>query len=89
MKATGNNNDEEALSWFREYYKDKEICCAIEVINPVRYKNPISLYKIIENKHDFKGPQNFIYVNKDDTIDKLIKATNLKLYKWLYKKRLK
>ncbi|MEG0908900.1 MAG: hypothetical protein RSH78_00900 [Bacilli bacterium] len=81
MKATGNNNDEEALSWFREYYKDKEICYAIEIVNPVRYKNPISLYKIIENKHDFKAPQNFIYVNKDDTIDKLIKATNLKLYK--------
>ena len=73
MRITGNENDLEALEWFKNYYKDKEECCAIEIINPIKYKNPINLGTIVLNSPNFKAPQNFIYINKNDTIDILIK----------------
>ncbi len=73
MHITGNENDLEALEWFKNYYKDKEECCAIEIINPKKYKNPINLDTIVFNNPNFKAPQNFIYINKNDTIDTLIK----------------
>lgn len=72
MRITGNENDLKALEWFRNYYKDREECCAIEVINPKKYKNPIKLETIVLNNSSFKAPQNFIYINKNDTIDNLI-----------------
>lgn len=72
MHITGNENDEKALEWFKNYYKDKKECCAIEVINPKKYEYPINLETIIMNNPNFKAPQNFIYINKNDTIDNLI-----------------
>lgn len=74
MHITGNENDEEALEWFKNYYKDKEKCCAIEVINPKKYECPIKLETIIMNNPNFKAPQNFIYINENDTIDNLINS---------------
>ena len=72
MHITGNENDLKALEWFRNYYKDREECCAIEVINPKKYKNPIKLETIVLINSSFKAPQNFIYINENDTIDNLI-----------------
>lgn len=77
MHITGNENDEKALEWFKNYYKDKEECCAIEVINPQKYKHSIRLEEIIMNNPKFKAPQNFIYINENDTIDKLININKI------------
>ncbi len=72
MHITGNEKDIKALEWFKNYYKNKKECCAIEVINPKRYKKSINLEKIILGNPNFKAPQNFIYINKNDIIDNLI-----------------
>lgn len=72
MHITENKNNLKAIEWFKNYYKGKDECCAIEVINPVKYKCPIKLETIILNKPNFKAPQNYIYIRENDVIDNLI-----------------
>lgn len=72
MRITGYENDKEAVEWFESYYKGKKLCSAIEVLNPVKYKKPISLNIISNNIPEFRPPQNFIYVNEGSELKKLI-----------------
>lgn len=72
MRITGNENDEKAIKWFREYYKGKDFCCALEVIMPVRYKNQISLKEIQREITNFRAPQNFLYIKKEDKLEKML-----------------
>jgi len=63
MRITEYENDKEAVEWFSSYYKGKELCCAIEVQNPVKYKEPIKLNIVNNEIPTFRPPQNFIYIN--------------------------
>lgn len=76
MEITGNSNDEKALTWFKEYYKNKDVCCAIEVIKPIKYSYPITLDDITKLNPVFRAPQNFVYIKENDPIDLLIKKYN-------------
>ena len=78
MHITGTEKDSNALEWFKNYYKDKKECCAIEVVNPKRYECCIKLETIVLNNPNFKAPQNYIYINKNDIIDNLINNNKLK-----------
>lgn len=73
MHITGNENDERAIEWFDNYYKGKEKCCAIEIINPKRYDKSIKLETIKLCDPSFRPPQNFVYIKSGDSIHKLIK----------------
>lgn len=72
MRITGYENDKKAMEWFSTYYKDKELCGAIEVLQPIKYNEPIELNKIKNRISTFRPPQNFIYVKEDSELKKLI-----------------
>lgn len=72
MRITGNEYDEKAIKWFKEYYKGKEICCALEVVEPVRYKKQIGLKEIQQEITSFRAPQNFLYIKKGDKLEQML-----------------
>jgi predicted transcriptional regulator len=72
MKATGYEKDKEAKKWFRAYYKNKLDCCAIEVLNPVRYITPITLENIRQKIPDFNPPQSFMYIRPNSDLENLV-----------------
>jgi predicted transcriptional regulator len=47
---------------FFTYFKDKNKAYALEIIEPLRYPNPIEPSGMIEG---FKAPQSFMYINCD------------------------
>lgn len=65
MQITGYADDEKALAWFKGYYGERSECCAIEVVDPVRYASPIGLTAIREAVPNFMPPQNFIYLQPE------------------------
>jgi predicted transcriptional regulator len=77
MRITGYENDKEAVEWFKAYYKNKEFCSAIEVLNPIKYKKPISLSMIQQKIPSFRPPQNFIYVVGDSVLAEIISQQEL------------
>lgn len=72
MKITGCEDDEKAVNWFKQYYKDKELCCAIEVKEPFRYNTQISLREIQKEIPNFRAPQNFLYMIDGGDLDKIL-----------------
>lgn len=73
IQATGNENRPEIIKWLKKYYGTRKECCAIEVLNPMRYDKPTSLRLIRKNNPTFRPPQNFVYIKEDDLIDQIIK----------------
>lgn len=72
MRITGYENDIEAVKWFSSYYKGKEFCSAIEILNPTKYDKPITLEMIKNYISSFRPPQNFIYITKGSELERLI-----------------
>ncbi len=78
MLITENSNDEKAINWFKNYYKNKTECCAIEILNPIEYTDYISLDNIQMQIPNFKAPQNFIYIKEKSELDKTINSVKVK-----------
>ena len=58
--------------WFETYYKDKALCCAMEVTSPARFKKRLTLGEIRRELPDFMPPQNFIYVKEGSGLYEII-----------------
>lgn len=71
MNITGNE-DAASITWFKTYYKGKELCCAIEILNPVKFDKPIKLEELTKAIPSFKAPQNFIYINEESELKRII-----------------
>lgn len=65
MHITKQSGDEDALEWFKRYYKNAKTCSAIEVGKTFLYEHPLSLDKIREVYPNFRPPQNFIYLSRN------------------------
>ena len=74
MEKTGCEGDPEAREWFENYYKDKSICCAIEVTNPTRFLSKCTLEEIRSTVPKFMPPQNFFYIQKESPLEEVIKS---------------
>lgn len=72
MAITGHADDPAAVEWFREYYRGRTTCCAIEVLEPRRYDTPFDLPSLREALGGFVPPQSFAYVGEKDRLRSLL-----------------
>jgi len=68
MAATGYADDAEAVAWFASYYKGSALCSAIEIREPVRFRNPLPLQAVRARIPNFRPPQNFVYMARDSEL---------------------
>jgi predicted transcriptional regulator len=73
LKIVGEKVDHDTVQSFREYYGEREKCCAIKIRNVNKYKKAITLKEIKEIDRNFTIPQNFRYINEDGLIYRKIK----------------
>ena len=68
IKITGLPTNSETVRWFKSYYKNNSFCGAIEIQNFYRLPKPIKLDAIKRLIPEFRPPQNFVYLKKDDKL---------------------
>lgn len=69
---TKTESGPDSQKWFESYYKGKDLCCAMEVKEPVRFQSKLSLDGIRRELPNFRPPQNFIYIKEGGRLDEII-----------------